>query len=106
MCKDASLGDVDPDTATGEEGDIQTKCFRGFMSPALVAKKRAWLADRSAPYRTRLDPQLLGRHDLHRAYERVAHWGCAQGAHGRPPRAGRAVHDGRGGLDSGMELSW
>lgn len=29
ICKDASIGDADPDTATGNEGDIQTRCFRG-----------------------------------------------------------------------------
>ncbi|KAK9900305.1 hypothetical protein P389DRAFT_165530 [Cystobasidium minutum MCA 4210] len=28
ICKDASLGDVDPDVATGNEGDIQTRCFQ------------------------------------------------------------------------------
>lgn len=28
ICKDASKGQVDPDTATGQEGDVQTKCFR------------------------------------------------------------------------------
>ncbi|KAH8922189.1 hypothetical protein BT69DRAFT_1207534, partial [Atractiella rhizophila] len=28
ICTDASNPDVDPDTATGEEGDVRTKCFQ------------------------------------------------------------------------------
>lgn len=27
ICKDASLGEVDYDVGTGEEGDVQTRCF-------------------------------------------------------------------------------
>ncbi|KIY52747.1 hypothetical protein FISHEDRAFT_63698 [Fistulina hepatica ATCC 64428] len=28
MCAGASLGDTDPDTATGKEGDIEARCFQ------------------------------------------------------------------------------
>jgi len=28
MCKTATLPEIDPDTATGEEGDVQTRCFQ------------------------------------------------------------------------------
>ena len=57
MCKDASLGDVDPDTATGEEGDIQTKCFRGFMLPSpTLWRLETRVADRS--HRTERDSTL------------------------------------------------
>jgi len=28
ICKDASKGEADYDTATGDEGDVQTKCFQ------------------------------------------------------------------------------
>ena len=36
-CAGASLGDANPDTATGKEGDIEARCFRAFRSdPDLV----------------------------------------------------------------------
>lgn len=41
ICKDASLGDADPDTATGNEGDIQTRCFREYDSPVIRACTRS-----------------------------------------------------------------
>lgn len=28
ICAGASLGDADPDTATGKEGDVEARCFR------------------------------------------------------------------------------
>ena len=28
ICAGASLGDTDPDTATGKEGDVEARCFR------------------------------------------------------------------------------
>lgn len=28
MCAGASLGDANPDTATGKEGDVEARCFR------------------------------------------------------------------------------
>ena len=28
ICQGASLGDTDPDTATGKEGDVEARCFR------------------------------------------------------------------------------
>ncbi|OCH96173.1 hypothetical protein OBBRIDRAFT_809374 [Obba rivulosa] len=28
MCAGASLGDADPDTATGKEGDVESRCFQ------------------------------------------------------------------------------
>ncbi|KDQ06918.1 hypothetical protein BOTBODRAFT_39223 [Botryobasidium botryosum FD-172 SS1] len=28
ICKDAELGDQDPDTATGKEGDVEARCFQ------------------------------------------------------------------------------
>ncbi|KAJ7092744.1 hypothetical protein C8R44DRAFT_816416 [Mycena epipterygia] len=28
MCRGASLGDTDPDTATGKEGDVEARCFQ------------------------------------------------------------------------------
>lgn len=28
ICRGASLGDTDPDTATGKEGDVEARCFR------------------------------------------------------------------------------
>ena len=31
-CAGASLGDANPDTATGKEGDIEARCFRAFRS--------------------------------------------------------------------------
>lgn len=29
ICAGATLGDTDPDTATGKEGDVEARCFRG-----------------------------------------------------------------------------
>ena len=28
MCAGAKIGDADPDTATGKEGDVEARCFR------------------------------------------------------------------------------
>jgi hypothetical protein len=30
ICKDAVLGDPNPDTATGKEGDVEARCFRVY----------------------------------------------------------------------------
>lgn len=35
MCAGARLGDTDPDTATGKEGDVEARCFRGW-SPGMA----------------------------------------------------------------------
>jgi hypothetical protein len=35
ICRDASKGDTDLDTGMGNQGDVQTKCFRTVMSPEL-----------------------------------------------------------------------
>ena len=32
-CAGASIGDTNPDTATGKEGDIEARCFRAFRRP-------------------------------------------------------------------------
>ena len=32
ICHGATLGDMDPDTATGKEGDVEARCFRAFSS--------------------------------------------------------------------------
>lgn len=31
ICAGASLGDTDPDTATGKEGDVEARCFRAYI---------------------------------------------------------------------------
>lgn len=31
VCAGASLGDTDPDTATGKEGDVEARCFRALI---------------------------------------------------------------------------
>jgi len=33
MCTNATLGDSNPDTATGHEGDVSALCFRAFRPP-------------------------------------------------------------------------
>lgn len=33
ICAGASLGDTDPDTATGKEGDVEARCFRAYINP-------------------------------------------------------------------------
>lgn len=33
ICAGASTGKADPDTATGKEGDVEARCFRGFSVP-------------------------------------------------------------------------
>lgn len=30
ICAGATLGDADPDTATGKEGDVEARCFREY----------------------------------------------------------------------------
>jgi hypothetical protein len=32
ICAGASLGNTNPDTATGKEGDVEARCFRTFYS--------------------------------------------------------------------------
>lgn len=32
ICAGASLGDTDPDTATGKEGDVEARCFRMIVA--------------------------------------------------------------------------
>src|SRR5712691_10730211 len=31
ICAGATLGDTDPDTATGKEGDVEARCFRTYI---------------------------------------------------------------------------
>jgi hypothetical protein len=35
ICAGASLGDTNPDTATGKEGDVEARCFRAFPNHVL-----------------------------------------------------------------------
>lgn len=32
ICADATLGDTNPDTSTGKEGDVEARCFRGHSA--------------------------------------------------------------------------
>lgn len=32
-CAGAAIGDTNPDTATGKEGDIEARCFRAYSRP-------------------------------------------------------------------------
>ena len=32
ICAGASLGNINPDTATGKEGDVEARCFRMFLT--------------------------------------------------------------------------
>src|SRR5277367_4904343 len=38
ICAGASLGDTNPDTATGKEGDVEARCFRTSYSTFLYNK--------------------------------------------------------------------
>lgn len=31
ICANATLGEIDPDTSTGKEGDVEARCFRSFL---------------------------------------------------------------------------
>lgn len=73
ICKDASLGDADPDTATGNEGDIQTRCFRELWCLSSIL----WML--TVTLRTRLCSQLLGRRDLYHPYSRPSRRRSNQG---------------------------
>lgn len=47
ICKDASTGDADPDTATGQEGDVQTKCFRARPPDQCIVDRHMLTLDRT-----------------------------------------------------------
>lgn len=51
ICAGASLGDTDPDTASGKEGDVEARCFRKLF-PLLVLLK-AYLTRYTLYSRTR-----------------------------------------------------
>lgn len=36
ICNGASLGDTDPDTATGKEGDVEARCFRTYIDDSFM----------------------------------------------------------------------
>lgn len=51
-CAGASIGDANPDTATGKEGDIEARCFRASLRPWPHVRSRAelgLLAERDSP---------------------------------------------------------
>ncbi|EEB93643.1 hypothetical protein MPER_07669 [Moniliophthora perniciosa FA553] len=41
ICAGASLGDTDPDTATGKEGDVEARCFRWRKRDFMLTLARA-----------------------------------------------------------------
>ena len=50
ICAGASLGDTDPDTATGKEGDVEARCFRACIEPCDVQALKADAAqERDSP---------------------------------------------------------
>ena len=52
-CAGASVGDVNPDTATGKEGDIEARCFRACFIlaswPAVVPSLTEWFPATFSP---------------------------------------------------------
>lgn len=42
ICYGASLGDTDPDTATGKEGDVEARCFRTCISASFLCIHRGF----------------------------------------------------------------
>ena len=58
-CAGASIGDANPDTATGKEGDIEARCFRAYSptltswpsshSPSLRPSHAAAMPERDSP---------------------------------------------------------
>ncbi|KAF9509345.1 hypothetical protein BS47DRAFT_160371 [Hydnum rufescens UP504] len=55
ICLDAGLGDQDPDTATGKEGDVEARCFLiGLLIGAAVKTRMEQIGfDRNAAWSTR-----------------------------------------------------
>lgn len=51
ICAGASLGDTDPDTATGKEGDVEARCFRTChpISLELPVKLTSVSSERDSP---------------------------------------------------------
>ena len=58
ICAGASLGDTDPDTATGKEGDVEARCFRMYTRSNSLGLANLTMAHP----RTRLAPGPAGRH--------------------------------------------
>ena len=46
ICAGATLGDANPDTATGKEGDVEARCFREYTSVRILT--RVVIADHGA----------------------------------------------------------
>src|SRR5258707_15499624 len=60
ICAGASLGDTDPDTATGKEGDVEARCFRTWNPTAT----QSHLTDNACTRRTRLAPGPTSGHPI------------------------------------------
>lgn len=57
MCAGASIGDANPDTATGKEGDVEARCFRESGTHTVPTNGQL-----IAPPRTGLSARPVGRH--------------------------------------------
>ena len=53
ICAGASLGDTDPDTATGKEGDVEARCFRTSLEN---------IKNYNSAYLTSVSPQNATHH--------------------------------------------
>jgi hypothetical protein len=49
ICTGASLGDTDPDTATGLEGDVEARCFRVSSISLCLLTFNLFLPERDSP---------------------------------------------------------
>jgi hypothetical protein len=50
ICAGASLGDTNPDTATGKEGDVEARCFREYIpKPLFFAIMLMMYLERDSP---------------------------------------------------------
>lgn len=61
ICQGATLGDTDPDTATGKEGDVEARCFRAF---AILSQKSYSYLLTCGCYRAGLATRSTGRHTV------------------------------------------
>ena len=50
ICAGASLGDTNPDTATGKEGDVEARCFRtSIKSNTVISPHAKFKPERDSP---------------------------------------------------------